>query len=33
MRPKTRAFAGAYGAFCVANFWGNLSVERDRAQS
>ncbi len=31
MRPKTGLSPG-YGAFCVANFWGNLSAERERAQ-
>ncbi len=32
MRPKTGLSPG-YGAFCVANFWGNLSAERERAQA
>lgn len=27
------AFAGAYGAFCVANFWEHLSPEREIAQA
>ena len=28
-----RAFAGAYGAFCVTNFWEHLSTEREGAQA
>jgi uncharacterized protein YbjT (DUF2867 family) len=28
-----RAFAGAYGAFCVTNFWEHFSVEREAAQA
>jgi uncharacterized protein YbjT (DUF2867 family) len=28
-----RAFAGAYGAFCVTNFWEHFSVEREGAQA
>jgi uncharacterized protein YbjT (DUF2867 family) len=28
-----RAFAGAYGAFCVTNFWEHFSVERDIVQA
>src|SRR6202043_3124784 len=28
-----RAFAGAYGAFCVTNFWEQLSVDREGAQA
>ena len=28
-----RAFAGAYGAFCVTNFWEHLSAEREGAQA
>jgi uncharacterized protein YbjT (DUF2867 family) len=28
-----RAFAGAYGAFCVTNFWEHLSAEREAAQA
>ena len=28
-----RAFAGAYGAFCVTNFWEHFSVEREVAQA
>jgi len=28
-----RAFAGAYGAFCVTNFWEHLSPERESAQA
>jgi len=32
--PKSvrRAFRGAYGAFCVTNFWEHFSVEREVAQ-
>jgi uncharacterized protein YbjT (DUF2867 family) len=28
-----RAFAGAYGAFCVTNFWEHFSAEREAAQA
>lgn len=28
-----RAFAGAYGAFCVTNFWEHLSAEREGLQA
>jgi uncharacterized protein YbjT (DUF2867 family) len=28
-----RAFAGAYGAFCVTNFWEHLSPEREKEQA
>jgi uncharacterized protein YbjT (DUF2867 family) len=28
-----RAFAGAYGAFCVTFFWDHLSVEREQAEA
>src|SRR5206468_2425432 len=28
-----RAFAGAYGAFCVTNFWEHFSVEKELAQA
>jgi uncharacterized protein YbjT (DUF2867 family) len=28
-----RAFAGAYGAFCVTNFWEHFSAEREKAQA
>lgn len=28
-----RAFEGAYGAFCVTNFWEHFSVEREMAQA
>jgi len=28
-----RAFAGAYGAFCVTNFWEHMSAEREGAQA
>jgi len=28
-----RAFAGAYGAFCVTNFWEHLSPEREGSQA
>jgi len=28
-----RAFAGAYGAFCITNFWEHLSVEKELAQA
>ena len=29
----TKAFAGAYGAFCLTNFWEHLSPERELAQA
>src|SRR5262245_58696670 len=28
-----RAFAGAYGAYCVTNFWEHLSSEKEYAQA
>src|SRR3954469_11689914 len=28
-----RAFAGAYGAFCLTNFWEHFSVEKELAQA
>ncbi|HVN32832.1 MAG TPA: NmrA/HSCARG family protein [Thermoanaerobaculaceae bacterium] len=28
-----RAFAGAYGAFCVTNYWEHVSPEREKAQA
>ena len=28
-----RAFAGAYGAYCVTNFWEHFSAERELAQA
>ena len=28
-----RAFAGAYGAFCVTNFWEHFSPEKELAQA
>jgi uncharacterized protein YbjT (DUF2867 family) len=28
-----RAFAGAYGAYCVTNFWEHFSVEKEQAQA
>jgi uncharacterized protein YbjT (DUF2867 family) len=28
-----RAFAGAYGDYCVTNFWEHLSTEREGAQA
>ena len=28
-----RAFAGAYGAFCVTNFWEHFSAEKEKAQA
>ena len=28
-----RAFAGAYGAFCVTNFWEHFSAEKEQAQA
>src|SRR6187200_1313071 len=33
--PKSldRAFAGAYGAFCITNFWEHFSPEREYAQA
>ena len=34
-KPETlgKAFAGAYGAFCVTNFWEHFSAEREVAQA
>ena len=34
-KPETlgKAFAGAYGAFCVTNFWEHLSPERELTQA
>jgi uncharacterized protein YbjT (DUF2867 family) len=34
-KPETlvAALAGAYGAFCVTNFWEHFSVEREQAQA
>jgi uncharacterized protein YbjT (DUF2867 family) len=34
-KPETldRAFAGAYGAFCLTNFWEHFSPERELAQA
>ncbi|HYT71876.1 MAG TPA: NmrA family NAD(P)-binding protein, partial [Gemmatimonadales bacterium] len=34
-KPGTvdRAFAGAYGAFCVTNFWEHFSPERELTQA
>lgn len=34
-KPETldRAFSGAYGAFCVTNFWEHFSPERELAQA
>lgn len=29
----TKAFTGAYGAFCVTNFWEHFSGEKERAQA
>jgi uncharacterized protein YbjT (DUF2867 family) len=29
----TKAFTGAYGAFCVTNFWEHLSAEKETAQA
>jgi len=29
----TRAFAGAYGAYCVTNFWEHFSAEKEKAQA
>src|SRR5437899_2050565 len=29
----TRAFEGAYGAYCVTNFWEHFSAEREMAQA
>ena len=29
----TRAFTGAYGAFCVTNFWEHFSAEKEKAQA
>ncbi len=31
-RSVERAFAGAYGAFCITNFWEHFSVEKEQAQ-
>ncbi|HTL03837.1 MAG TPA: NmrA family NAD(P)-binding protein, partial [Vicinamibacterales bacterium] len=28
-----KAFAGAYGAYCVTNFWEHLSGEKEKAQA
>src|SRR6476646_9929341 len=28
-----KAFSGAYGAFCVTNFWEHLSAEKEKAQA
>ena len=28
-----KAFAGAYGAFCVTNFWEHFSAEKEKAQA
>src|SRR5512138_463190 len=28
-----RAFTGAYGAFCVTNFWEHFSAEKEKAQA
>src|SRR4051794_16754314 len=28
-----RAFAGAYGAYCVTNFWEHFSAEKEKAQA
>src|SRR5579862_4999418 len=28
-----KAFAGAYGAYCVTNFWEHLSAEKEKAQA
>jgi uncharacterized protein YbjT (DUF2867 family) len=32
-KSMEKAFAGAYGAFCVTNFWEHLSPEREIAQA
>lgn len=29
----TKAFAGAYGAYCVTNFWEHFSAEKEKAQA
>src|SRR5690242_16774664 len=29
----TRAFTGAYGAYCVTNFWEHFSADREKAQA
>src|SRR6476646_610321 len=28
-----RAFSGAYGAFCMTNFWEHFSAEKEKAQA
>ncbi|MGH9409375.1 MAG: NmrA/HSCARG family protein [Vicinamibacterales bacterium] len=33
MASLEKAFAGAYGAFCVTNFWEHLSAEKEKAQA
>jgi len=33
LRSLERAFAGAYGAFCVTNFWEHFSPERETQQA
>jgi hypothetical protein len=32
-KSMEKAFAGAYGAFCVTNFWEHMSPEREIAQA
>src|SRR5690242_19587515 len=29
----TRAFTGAYGAYCVTNFWEHFSADREKAEA
>ena len=33
MQSVKKAFDGAYGAFCVTNFWEHFSVEKEMAQA
>jgi uncharacterized protein YbjT (DUF2867 family) len=33
MESLKKAFGGAYGAFCVTNFWEHFSAEREKAQA
>jgi uncharacterized protein YbjT (DUF2867 family) len=33
LESVTKAFAGAYGAFCVTNFWEHFSGEKEKAQA
>lgn len=33
VKSLEKAFAGAYGAFCVTNFWEHFSAEKEKAQA